>query len=117
MNEFDQERHGDVDRFHLELIGQMWGKVAGDMYRQYKSRGRGVLALFLMEDFPAGLKDVLPKGAEPTGRGELKEFTGVDDPYEEPLKPEINVKTVGCSPEDCARKIIDHLIEKGFLEG
>ena len=69
MNEFDQERHGDVDRFHLELIGQMWGKVAGDMYRQYKSRGRGVLALFLMEDFPAGLKDVLPKGAEPTGRG------------------------------------------------
>ena len=69
MNEFDQERHGDVDRFHLELIGQMWGKVAGDMYRQYKSRGRGILALFLMEDFPAGLKDVLPKGAEPTGRG------------------------------------------------
>ncbi len=74
MYEFDQERHGDVDRFHLELIGQMWEKVAGDIYRQYKARGRGVLALFLMNEFPPGLKDVLPSGAEPTGRGAVGSY-------------------------------------------
>ncbi len=69
MNEYDHIEQPKVDPFHAEIIGQMWEKVAGDIYRQYKTRGRGVLALFLMNGFPPGLKDVLPSGAEPTGRG------------------------------------------------
>lgn len=47
--------------------------------------------------------------------GELKNFTGIDDPYEEPIEPEIHVKTVGRAPKDNARDIIDYLIKTGFL--
>lgn len=48
-------------------------------------------------------------------RGEIKGFTGVDDPYEEPLNPEIRLETKDCSPEDNARQIIKYLMERGFL--
>ena len=48
-------------------------------------------------------------------RGEIKGFTGIDDPYEEPLKPELRLGTTACLPEDNARKILEYLIGKGFL--
>jgi sulfate adenylyltransferase len=48
-------------------------------------------------------------------RGEIKGFTGVDDPYEAPVNPEITLSTVGVTPEENARIIIKHLEEKGFL--
>ena len=48
-------------------------------------------------------------------RGEIKGFTGVDDPYEEPLSPEIRLKTTERSPEENAREIVRHLIDRGFL--
>ena len=48
-------------------------------------------------------------------RGEIQGFTGIDDPYEAPQNPEIIVKTVDCTPEGCARAIVDHLENRGFL--
>jgi sulfate adenylyltransferase len=48
-------------------------------------------------------------------RGEIKDFTGVDDPYEEPFAPEIALTTTECSPEDNAHKVIGYLGEKRFL--
>jgi len=48
-------------------------------------------------------------------RGEIKGFTGIDDPYEEPIAPEITLTTIDCLPEDNARKIIRYLVQKGFL--
>ncbi|MCS7056823.1 MAG: bifunctional sulfate adenylyltransferase/adenylylsulfate kinase, partial [Thermoflexales bacterium] len=48
-------------------------------------------------------------------RGEIKGFTGVDDPYERPLNPEITLDTVRESPEQCASRIIAHLVRAGFL--
>jgi sulfate adenylyltransferase len=48
-------------------------------------------------------------------RGEIKGFTGIDDPYEPPVDPEISLETVGVSPEDNARRIIAYLQEQGFL--
>lgn len=47
--------------------------------------------------------------------GEIKEFTGIDDPYEAPIKPEIILTTTDCSPEENARKIISYLAERGNL--
>ena len=41
--------------------------------------------------------------------GEIKGFTGVDDPYEEPTAAEIVVDTEGRKPEDCAREVLDFL--------
>lgn len=48
-------------------------------------------------------------------RGEITGFTGIDDPYEAPLQPEITLDTVGCSAEENADRIIALLLERGFL--
>jgi sulfate adenylyltransferase len=48
-------------------------------------------------------------------RGEIRGFTGIDDPYEPPLRPELRLSTTDCSPEDNARKLIGFLAERGFL--
>ncbi|MBN2392763.1 MAG: bifunctional sulfate adenylyltransferase/adenylylsulfate kinase, partial [Anaerolineae bacterium] len=48
-------------------------------------------------------------------RGEIKGFTGIDDPYEEPLNPELTLDTVKTTPEANARKIVAYLESRGFL--
>ncbi|HEV7904552.1 MAG TPA: bifunctional sulfate adenylyltransferase/adenylylsulfate kinase [Pyrinomonadaceae bacterium] len=47
--------------------------------------------------------------------GKLKNFTGIDDPYEPPLNPEIVLDTVSRTAEDNAEQIITYLVERGFL--
>ncbi len=42
--------------------------------------------------------------------GDLKNFTGIDSPYEAPEKPEITVNTVEMSPEEAANYIIDQIL-------
>ena len=49
-------------------------------------------------------------------RGEIKGFTGIDDPYEAPLSPEVRLETVEHTAEENARKIVAYLKERGFLE-
>ncbi len=48
-------------------------------------------------------------------RGEIKGFTGIDDPYEVPVSPELTLSTTNYSAEENARRIIRYLIQKGFL--
>ncbi|MFN7037761.1 MAG: adenylyl-sulfate kinase, partial [Bellilinea sp.] len=48
-------------------------------------------------------------------RGQLTGFTGVDDPYEEPVNPEITLETISSSPLQNAHRIIQFLEERGFL--
>ena len=48
-------------------------------------------------------------------RGEIKGFTGIDDPYEVPSNSELRLFTTDCSPEDNARRIISYLAEVGLL--
>jgi len=48
-------------------------------------------------------------------RGELKGFTGVDDPYEPPIDPEITLQTTAVSPKENARRIVAYLEAQGFL--
>lgn len=43
--------------------------------------------------------------------GEIKQFTGIDDPYEPPTNPEIVINTENSTPEHCAKIIMDYLIE------
>jgi len=49
-------------------------------------------------------------------RGEIKNFTGIDDPYEPPVQPELVIDTVEKTAEDNARSIISYLAEKGFVK-
>ncbi|WP_211451424.1 sulfate adenylyltransferase subunit CysN [Collimonas antrihumi] len=57
-----------------------------------------------------------PKGLyKKARRGELKNFTGIDSPYEPPENPEIRVDTTVQSPEQAAELIVAHLIAAGVL--
>jgi adenylylsulfate kinase len=49
--------------------------------------------------------------------GALKGFTGIDDPYEPPLEPEIAIATQEESPEESAARIIGVLEARGYLDG
>jgi bifunctional enzyme CysN/CysC len=48
-------------------------------------------------------------------RGELKNFTGIDSPYEPPEHPEIIIDTTTVTPEDAAGAVVAHLRAKGIL--
>ncbi len=48
-------------------------------------------------------------------RGEIHGFTGIDDPYEPPRHPEIRLDTLTHSPEQNARRVLQHLVRGGFI--
>ncbi|WP_281301725.1 MULTISPECIES: sulfate adenylyltransferase subunit CysN [unclassified Iodidimonas] len=51
-----------------------------------------------------------PKGLYKKARmGEIKNFTGIDSPYEPPLASELSLETAHASAEECAEKVIDYL--------
>ena len=47
--------------------------------------------------------------------GEIKEFTGISDPYEPPENPEILIETDKQSPEESAQQILDYLEGRGLI--
>ncbi|HTG91037.1 MAG TPA: bifunctional sulfate adenylyltransferase/adenylylsulfate kinase [Pyrinomonadaceae bacterium] len=49
-------------------------------------------------------------------RGEIQNFTGIDDPYEAPLKPELALNTISNSAAENAMMIVQYLRERGFLK-
>jgi bifunctional enzyme CysN/CysC len=49
-------------------------------------------------------------------RGELKNFTGIDSPYEPPEHPEVHLHTVLVSPEEAAEQILKTLRDRGMLQ-
>jgi adenylylsulfate kinase len=58
-----------------------------------------------------------PKGLYKKARaGQIKGFTGIDDPYEAPEEPEILIDTEALSPEDAAKKILAHLENGDYLK-
>jgi adenylylsulfate kinase len=57
-----------------------------------------------------------PKGLYKKARaGELKNFTGIDDPYEPPLKPELTIDATNTSPQQGAILLLEYLQKRGIL--
>jgi adenylylsulfate kinase len=57
-----------------------------------------------------------PKGLYKKARaGQIKGFTGIDDPYEAPDKPELVIETEELSPQESALKIINYLEKGGYF--
>jgi len=58
-----------------------------------------------------------PKGLYKRARaGEIKNFTGIDDPYEEPVRPEIHLRTDRLTVEEEVSEIIVYLERNGIIE-
>ena len=57
-----------------------------------------------------------PKGLYKKARdGAIKNFTGIDSPYEIPESPQIHIETSKLSMEDCVQVIIKYLEKNGYL--
>jgi adenylylsulfate kinase len=57
-----------------------------------------------------------PKGLYARARtGEIKDFTGVDSPYEAPRQPELILHSESETPKKSAAKVIEYLLRKGIL--
>lgn len=82
--------------------------------RIHNEAGLNFFEIFI--DTPVGIcEERDPKGLFQKARnGEIKGFTGVDDPYEAPLNPEMVLKTENKSPEEIVNDIIDYLNNSGF---
>lgn len=57
-----------------------------------------------------------PKGLYRRARnGQIKDFTGIDSPYEPPEAPELHIVNDGIAPEEAAEKVVHHLQSRGYL--
>jgi len=57
-----------------------------------------------------------PKGLYKKARaGEIKQFTGIDDPYEAPEAPELVLHSWDRTPEELAHQVIDYLVEREII--
>jgi sulfate adenylyltransferase len=61
------------------------------------------------------VKGLYAKARQAMADGHPMGFTGVDDPYEPPVSPEITLKGYGSSPEENAHSIVKYLEEQGLL--
>lgn len=58
-----------------------------------------------------------PKGLYSKARsGEIKNFTGIDSPYEPPENPELHIKNDGISIEDAAKQVVQYLLDKNIIK-
>ena len=89
-------------------------------YRAVREEARAMIKDFIEVHADAPLevceeRDV--KGLYAKARaGEIKGFTGIDDPYEPPSGPEVVCKTDQQTPEESAQQVIDKLIESKYIE-
>ncbi|MCD6509152.1 MAG: adenylyl-sulfate kinase [Thermoprotei archaeon] len=91
-------------------------------YRYVRQRVRGIIeeeAPFVEVYVRCSLNECMrrdPKGLYKRAlRGEIKHMTGVDDPYEEPLKPEVIVDTEHESISTCVVKVLNKLKELDII--
>jgi len=63
------------------------------------------------------VKGLYAKARQAMQDGKPMGFTGVDDPYEPPIDPEITLKGFGATPEENAHIVIKYLEEQGYLNG
>ncbi len=62
------------------------------------------------------VKGLYAKARQAMQDGKPMGFTGVDDPYEPPINPEITLKGYGATPEENAHLIIKYLEDQGYLQ-
>ncbi|HEY7399989.1 MAG TPA: adenylyl-sulfate kinase [Actinomycetota bacterium] len=90
-------------------------------YREARDAVRSQIGRFV-EVFVHATVEEIAEHRDPKGlykkalAGEITGFTGVDDPYEEPLSPELVVDTMDESPEESLRHVLDTLQRIGYIE-
>ncbi len=88
-------------------------------YRSVRDEVRGWVDNFVEIHVATSLEDCETrdvKGLYAKARaGEIPEFTGVSDPYEPPVSPELVVQTAGRTPEESAAEVVAWMEAHGLL--
>ena len=90
-------------------------------YKETRDQVRAMIGEFV-EVYVHATLDELSQNRDPKGlykkalAGEIKGFTGVDDPYEVPEHPELVLDTMVESPEGSLQRTLTRLQELGYLE-
>ena len=88
-------------------------------YRESRDQARRMIGNFMEVYVKTSLEECKKrdvKGLYQKARaGELKGMTGVDDPYEEPVNPEVICDTENETAEECAAKVTQRLADLGYL--
>ena len=89
-------------------------------YREIRDEARQMMGDRFVEAYVKASVEVCEqrdvKGLYAKARsGEIKEFTGVSDPYEPPENPELVLETERQSPEESARQILTYLEERELI--
>lgn len=88
-------------------------------YRSIRNEIRGMIGNFIEVYVKCSLDKCIERDVKGMYKkaiaGEIKNFTGVSDPFEEPEKPELVVETDKESEAESLKKIIDKLEELGYL--
>lgn len=88
-------------------------------YRAIRDENRGKIGRFVEVYCKAPIQVLAERDVKGLYKkalaGEIKNFTGVDDPYEPPLKPEVVIESDKEKPEQSAAKVMAKLEELGYI--
>jgi len=88
-------------------------------YREIRNEAREEIGRFVEVYVKCDLEECIRRDVKglykKAIKGEIKNFTGISDPYEEPLNPEIVVETHKETPQESLDKIINGLIGLGYV--
>jgi adenylyl-sulfate kinase len=88
--------------------------------RETRDRARSLIGDFLEVHVSTPLEECIKRDVKGLYRramaGEIAQFTGISDPYETPLSPELVVDTTALSLEAAGGRILAKLGELGYLE-
>jgi adenylylsulfate kinase len=88
-------------------------------YRDIRDQNRALIGDFVEVYAKCSIDELTRRDVkglyEKALRGEIQNFTGISDPYEEPLNPEVVVDTEKETVEESLNKILAHLEQKGYL--
>ena len=88
-------------------------------YREVRDEVRGEIGRFIEVHVHASLDELVRRDVkglyEKALKGEIPNFTGVSDPYEEPLNPDVFLDTEAESVEESLAKVVAALETRGFI--
>jgi adenylylsulfate kinase len=88
-------------------------------YRKTREYARSQLNSFIEVYVKASVEECIrrdPKGLYKRAlAGEIKQFTGIDDPYEEPISPEVLVDTEQETPDESSQKILAFMRKQDYI--
>lgn len=119
-----EDRDTNIERvsFVAELLSRNGISVLASFispYRERRNKTRDMVTNFIEVHVHCPVevceeRDV--KGLyEKARKGEIDNFTGISDPYEEPEDPEIKLNTHEESVEESVQKVLDYLDDNGYL--